>query len=269
MRRVWILLLAATVWAQARGNRPVAERVRLRGTAGAGHIQKEFLGALSSEFWDEFGKSRAEEIFDRLQRRGMTANDVQRLMNGLLTKSELRKRFGAKRNEVERMERIIDGAVTDKDRKLFFGILIATMIEKHEEDPSGEFCKQVAATCSAIDEKQARELLKGAVSKNMIKEIFKFRHKADLKLMQRILNSTWDSAYVGYPMAQSLARRGGRRKGGRSRYDASAFPKLERGMPGFGGEFARGTAGGFPFDSALPACPYFGEDLEELFKNLK
>ena len=268
MRRVLILLLAATGWAQGRQS-PVAEQVRLKGTAGAGYIQKDFLDTLGSGYWEEFGGKRADELFKHLQKRDLKANDVQRFLNGLFTKSEYRSQFGTRRGEVERMQTLVDFAVAEKDKKLFFGMVIATMVVTHKQDPTGEFCKQVAATYSAVDAKQTAKLLSGNVSKNTIRDIFKFRHKADLKLMQRILNDARESTYVRHPLARSLARRGGMRKGNRDDFDAAGFPKLVRGMPGFGGEFAGGTAGGLPFDKKLPACPYFGDELEELFKNLQ
>jgi hypothetical protein len=36
-------------------------------------------------------------------------------------------------------------------------------------------------------------------------------------------------------------------------------------MPGYGDEYTEGTAGGLPFEQALPPVPFYGRNLEEYF----
>ncbi|MHC4549457.1 MAG: hypothetical protein ACYTEZ_11845 [Planctomycetota bacterium] len=267
MRTTLLLLLTGLALAQGpRGQPPVGERLRLRGTAGPGYIQQHFVDDLAQRTADAFGRRRGERMLRQLRESGLDPEEVTRLMAGALTKGRLREGFGARSNEVKRVEEALDHAIVDKDKRFFFGILILTMVGDLKMDPTGQFCRQVAATCGAIDEKQVARLFAGNVSRKTIAEIFAFTHRADQTEMQDILNRTWDSPYFHHPMARSIQRRG---KKGRKRYDPSLFPKLREGMPGFGGEFAKGMAGGLPFDPKTPPCAFFGKNLEEFFDAMK
>ena len=265
MRKTLIFLLAALAAAQSpgsKGKQTMADRLRLRGFAGPGFVQKEFVGGLGGHLEEGFGARRAEKMIERLGSRKLSARDVLRLENGEATKSQVRSVFGANRGEVKDVLQVLDRAVIDKDRKLFFGIIIMTTVFDLKIDATSDFCRQVATACAVIDGDQTAKLLSGNVSRNTVKEIFGFRAKADQRVMQRILNRAWDSVYLTHPLADSITRRAGRPRG---RFEAMGYPRLRRGMPGYGGEFASGKAGGLPFDAGMPPCPFFGKNLEDLF----
>ncbi|MHC4491010.1 MAG: hypothetical protein ACYTDU_05245 [Planctomycetota bacterium] len=265
MRKTLILVLAALAAAQSpgsKGKQTMAEKLRLRGFAGPGFVQKDFVGGLGGHLKEGLGARRADKMIERLGSHDLSARDVLRLQNGETTKSQVRTVFGANRGEIKGVLQALDRTVIDKDRKLFFGIVIMTMVFDFKIDATSDFCRQVAMTCTLMDGDQTAKLLSGNVSRNTVKEIFGFRAKADQREMQRILNRAWDSVYLTHPLADSITRRAGRPK---RRYEARRYPTLRRGMPGHGGEYASGKAGGLPFDTEMPPCPFFGSNLEDFF----
>jgi hypothetical protein len=265
MRKTAILLLAAMAVAQnpgAKGKPTASERLKLRGFAGPGYVQQDFLAGLGGHLEQGLGERRAKKMMEQLRGRGLSARDMLRLQNGAITKAKVRSVFGANRGEVKSVLKALEHAVADKDGKLFFGIVIMTTVFDFEIDATSDFCKQVAMTCAEMNAEQTAKLMSGNVSRTTVKKIFGFRSRADQRDMQRILNRARDSIYLTHPLADSLTRRTGKPE--RS-FEVKRHPKLRKGMPGHGDAFAKGEAGGLPFDTNLPPCPYFGKNLEDFF----
>jgi hypothetical protein len=141
---------------------------------------------------------------------------------------------------------------------MFFGIMIFIMVVDFDLDPTSEFCSQACGARDEVSDENFEKLLKGNVSVKVIMIVFGFESKDDGKFMQEIMNGMQQSPFGSHPMAQSMGM------GGSGGFDPSKFPTMGEGMPGFGGEFQGGMAGGMPFDQKMPPCPYYGANLEEL-----
>jgi len=234
----------------------LTQQLRDNMISGAGNVQNDFTNNLGRNLEEQFGLKRSGEMMTSLKGQDLSANDSLKLLNGDLTKSQLQDLLGASRGEMEGVEKAVEDTVDDKDRKLFIGIIIVILVTDHDIDPSSEFCQQV---CGARDEMSAEnfeKLKKGSRSKSTLKDCFGFSDKGDLSLMQDAMNGAMSSPMMNHPMCKSLGM------GDQAKFDPSQFPKLEEGMPGFGG-FGDGTAGGLPFDSELPPCPFAGPDFDE------
>jgi hypothetical protein len=254
MRKTAILgLLAAAALGQGRQTR---DGLLLHGTAGPAFVQVEFFESLRARLERAFGLRRTADMFEHLGAAGLDARDVLALMNGTETAGDRRDLFGSRD---ARIREAIDDTVADKDRKLLFGVLVRTMVEKGE-DPSSDFC-QVGRSRDALSADQFDRLCRGEVSTSFMQECFGLRKKADQQLMQQYLNVAWESPYLLHPLGASLAKR----KKLEGTYDPAKFPKPRDGMPGYGHEFKDGRAAGLPFDTTLPPLPFYGKNLEDYF----
>jgi hypothetical protein len=177
-----------------------------------------------------------------------------KLLNGKMTESQLGNICDAKKGETERLEEAVEEAVDDKNRKCFFGILIIIVVcDCKCED--GDFLKQMIKGMEAMDGDAADRLLRGDVSKDAIGECFGMTDKEMCKQMQEALNKLRSSPLLNHPMCESMGM------GKPGQFNPEDFPELGEGMPGCGGEFKDGEAGGLPFDAELPPLPFAGENM--------
>ncbi|MHC4938748.1 MAG: hypothetical protein ACYTHK_07255 [Planctomycetota bacterium] len=227
-------------------------------TAGPGAIQQSFFDSLQKSLNDKFGKKTASKLMNNMQGKSLSKNDVQKFMNGLATKSQVKDWFGASRKQMGKLEQSVDDAVAEKNRNGFFGIMIIVMVVDFGMDPSADFCSQACGAKEELDEEAFKKLCSGNVSTNNIKDAFGFGSKDDCKFMQEILNAMQSSPFAQHPMMQSM----GMGKGGK--FDPSKFPSLGEGMPGFGMEGFE--AGGMACDFELPPCPFLDGSFEDMMK---
>jgi hypothetical protein len=256
MRKTLLLVLAALALAQGR---QTPDGVYLKGTCGPGFVQAEFLAGFDAALKDEFGAQRAGEMVAALRGAGLDARETLALLNGQLTDSQLRRALGVRHERLPFVRKALDAAVAGKDRRLLFGVLLRTMVEKGE-DPSSDFC-QIGRSRDTMSDEEFDRICRGEVSTSLLKDSFGFKSKEDAQLMQQYVNRARSSPYLLHPMGASLA---GRAKA-RGAYDPEKFPKPRDGMPGYGNEYKEGTAGGLPFEQALPPVPFYGRNLEDYF----
>ena len=264
-----LLLVSAPAFAQgAGGSAPGAAGQALKNslgkntTAGPGAIQKDFLSNLKGGLSDKLGKKAGGKLFDNLQNESLSSNDVQKLMNGNTTKSQMKNWFGANNRQIDKVEKSVDGAVDQKNRSGFFGILIIVMVGDFGVDPSADFASQCAGAKNELDADMFKKLCAGNVSTSTIKDAFGLDSKSDCKFMQQILNSMQSSPFAQHPMMQSMGMGSG------GKYDKKKFPSLDEGMPGFDME-KEGLAGGLECDFELPPCPFLSGSFEDLLKKCK
>jgi hypothetical protein len=259
-----VLLAGGAAFAQGAGGgtkKTIAEQLRDSGTAGPGYIQEEFLGGLKGGLKEQFGEERSNEMWEKFQGEDLDEKEILGLMNGETTKSGLQDMFGAERGELGGLLDAIKEMVGEKEKSIFFGIVIIVMIVDFDVDPSSDFFKQVVNSKDEMSDKDFGKLKKGNVSKNTCGEAFGFDNKDDQKFMQQIMNGANQSPFMSHPMGQSM----GDDKMKKGEFDASKFPELQEGMPGFGEDFADGMAGGFPFDQEMPPCPFMGGNMQAIF----
>ena len=230
------------------------DELGLQGSAGPGYIQKEFLKSLQKSLGQKLGAKRASELTKNLKGQNLKPQEVMNLLNGKIGGSQLGNMCGAKKSESEEVEAAVEEAVKEKDRKCFFGILIIVLVcECKCED--GDFLKQACKGMEKMEGADADRLMRGDVSSDAIQHAFGFGDKAMCKEMQEALNKTRSSPLANHPMCESMGM------GQKGKFKPEDFPKPEEGMPGCGGEFADGEAGGLPFDGSLPPLPYAGENM--------
>jgi len=260
-----LCVLGGLAWAQAQptiaeqlrgstGSQTIAQQLRQAGTAGPGYMQQDFLNGLGGGLKDQFGDVRGTEMFKTLQGQKLGSDELLKLMNGQTTTSDLGTLFGATRGELDGVREAVDGAVDGKNQKMFFGILIVVIVidcGKTNED----FLKQACEGMEGMDPESFQKLMRGDVSTSTIQEGFGFGSKAMCKEMQECLNAMRKSPFVNHPMAQSMGM------GTPGQFNPADFPALGEGMPGFGGDFAGGMAGGMPFDMKMPPLPFAGENM--------
>jgi hypothetical protein len=232
-------------------------------TAGPGAVQSSFFGGLSGQLTSGFGKKTSAKMMTSLRSQSLVSKDVTKLMNGGATKSQLKKWFGASRSQVGKVDKALDGAVDEKNRNGFFGMLMSIMSKDFGIDPTSDFASQCGSAKEEIDKDMFKKLCSGDVSTKTIEEAFGLKAKDDCKFMQEILNSLKSSPMTQHPMMSSL----GMGKSGGS-LDKSKFPKLTKGMAGFCGS-KEGDAGGFACDFKLPPCPFFEGSFSDLLKGCK
>jgi hypothetical protein len=229
----------------------------LRGSvAGPGFIQDEFFAGLSGELEDSFGERRRGEMLATLADQDLEGKDVLKVMNGQLTKSQMKDYFGAKRSEMDELEKSLGESIKDKDQCFFFGIMFSTMVGDFDVDPTGEFCKQALGAKDELSDENWEKLLKGNVSKNTLKDCFGFSDKEDLSFMQEIVNGMKSSGMFNHPMCESMGL------GDKKKMRGKDFPRFEKGNAGFGGN-KDGKAGGLDCDLELPPCPFMGSNMDE------
>ncbi|MEM8884008.1 MAG: hypothetical protein AAGD14_08070 [Planctomycetota bacterium] len=229
--------------------------------AGPGAIQKDFFGNLEEQLVKQLGSKKGAKYFANLQKQTISTNDVQKLMNGQATRSQMADWFSASRPSLSKLEQAVDDTVAQKNRDGFFGILIIVMVQDFGMDPTADFCAQVGGAKEELDEKMLKKLVTGNVSTSTIEKAFGLESKQDCKFMQEILNAVQSSPFVQHPMMTSLGMGGGK-------FVKSAFPTLEPGMPGAGMDEEKG-AGGMPCDFDLPPCPFMPESFSETMKSCK
>ncbi|MHC4960295.1 MAG: hypothetical protein ACYTGN_18240 [Planctomycetota bacterium] len=225
--------------------------------AGPGFIQDEFLTGFKDGLSDALGDKRCGEMLASLAGQDLEGKDVVGVMNGTLTKSQLKDFFGAKRSEIDKLDKSLDESVKDKDQRFFFGIMFATMVGDFDVDPTGEFCKQALGAKDAMTDENWDKLLKGNVSKNTLKDCFGFSDKEDLSFMQEIVNGMKSSGMFNHPMCESMGL------GDASKMRRKDFPRFRKGNAGHGGN-KDGKAGGLNCDLDLPPCPFMGSNMDEL-----
>jgi len=265
------LLLAAAatglVFAKGEGAGAAGKRVQRSATAGPGYIQDQFFGGFRKALDKGVGRRRAERFLDRLAASKLERDDVLGLVNGRIERDRFRPWFGVDRRDERRdIETALGTAVEEKDRRILFGVLLRALIRDFDVDPTSEFVRQVVRSRDAMSEDDFRAILRGSWAKSTIGDAFGLRSRRDQDFMQDVLKRVWEQPYFTHPMASSLGRRmGGAR---RDKFDPKAFPALAQGMPGAEPEYAAGKAAGFPFDLALPACPFAGPEVDEYYKEL-
>ena len=238
-----------------------------QGTSGPGNIQQSFMSNLKKNLQQQAGPKAGGKLYNNLQNSALSSKDATNLINGNVTNSQMKKWFGASRKYTDDIEKSIDGAVEQKNKDGFFGMLNLTMTKDYGVDPSGDFASQACGAKDGIDADSLKKLAGGNTSVKTISSIFGFKSKGDSKFMQQILNSLLGSGMGKHPMMKSLGM-GGSKKGSKSSgFDMSKFPKLSEGMPGFGmDEKTGGLAGGLPCDFELPPCPFFEGSFKDLLK---
>ncbi len=257
MRRLTTLgLLAALALAQGR---QTTEAFYLNGAAGPGYVQRDFLNLLLSRLAAEFGNRRAAAMVESLRASAIGPKQVLALVNGQLAAGDVRQFFGLRHERPQFVQKAIDLAVADKDKRLLFGALVRTMVEKGV-DPSSDFC-QLGESRDELTADQFDRLCRGEVSGSLMGECFGLKSKADQSEMQGYMNATRASPYLLHPLGASLAGRAN----ARGAYDPKKFPKPRDEMPGYGNEYKEGKGGGLPFDRDLPPVPYYGKNLERFF----
>jgi len=228
-------------------------------TSGAGSIQQSFFDNLKGNLGTNLGTKQGDKAFDKFQRQNLSTNDVEKLINGGASKSEVKKWFGTSRPQTDKVRKSLDDAVEQKNKDGFFGILIIVMVGDFGMDPTADFCKQAGGTKETISKEQLEKLLKSNVSTKSVGEIFGLDSKEDCKFMQEILNAMKSGPFVQHPMMKSMGM------GTAGKYDKADFPKLEKGMPGANLD-KDATPGGFVCDFDLPPCPFFSGSFKDMLK---
>jgi len=253
-------LLASTAWTDAE-RRPGAAELCKRATASAGYVQNDFVGDLKANLAEGFDDFRADRMIKQLAKRNLRSRDAIKFMNGLVTRRELVERFGVRGARAENKARkAVDKAVDQKNRKIFFGILLVTLVGEYDVDPTSEFCKQIVA---AKDEMKVddykRIFLQSRRSTTTIGRAFKLRDREDQTLIARVLDEVARSDYLSHPFCASMPR-------GKVRANSNSkrLPKLVRGMSGFD-ERDADTAGGMQIDKTLPPLPIMSKNVKGCF----
>ena len=247
------------------GKETIAQKMIKEATAGPGYIQQDFVNSVGTGLTEQFGEKRADQMLETLGGQNLSDKDALGLMNGTTTKSGMQDMFGASRSELSRLERVLEGAVDDKNRKMFVGVMVVVMVVEFDVDPGSDFCKQACGARDEMDSDSFQKMLKGNVSSSTIQDAFGMSDKGDCKFMQEILNQMMQSMFFQHPMAQSMGMNRGKPL---SKEDMSQFGDLSEGMAGFpGGDspFAEGMAGGMPFDMEMPPCPFAGGNFKSMF----
>ena len=261
-----LLLLAVPTFAQGAGQgssgavgKALKDTLKKGLTSSAGNIQQSFFDNLKNNLDKNAGTQQGQKLYSKLQRQNLSSKDVQKLMNGGTTTSEVKKWFGASRKQLPKVEKSIDQAVDQKNKDGFFGILIIVMVGDFGLDPSAEFCQQAGGARETISKEEFEKLVKSNVSTNSISDVFGFESKDDCKFMQEILNAMQSSCFCQHPMLESMGM------GQPGKFDPSKFPPLEKGMPGADMP-EDAMPGGMPCDSELPPCGFMGESFKEMLK---
>jgi hypothetical protein len=257
MRRLTILgAFAALALAQGRQTR---EAFFVSGTTGPGYVQADFLDALRLRLGREFGEARADAMIKSLRAAAPDAKRMLALLNGAPADAELKALLGLRHERLEFVRTALAAAVTDKDKRLLFGALVRTMVEKGV-DPSSEFC-QLGRFRDKLTDDQFDRVCSGDTTPALIRDAFGLKARRDQGDLEGYLVATRSSPYLLHPVGASLARRAKLR----GEYDPTKFPTPRDEMPGYGNEYKDGTAGGLPFDKGLPPVPYYGRNLEDFF----
>ena len=261
--------LAAGAYAQGAGgggvNKPtIGQQLVNQAMSGSGFAQEDFMGTINTGLEETFGTKTGGKMQENFQNNagGLEGKEMTQLMNGQMPTQKVQELFGASNSQKSQLEEIINGAVDDKDHKIFFGIIIVILVSEHGMDPEGDYCQQVAAARDEISEKAFEKLKDGNVSRKTCKEAFGFSNKEDQKVMQEALKSMGNSPFMSHPTAESL---GMASKG--ARFDPEKFGEFGEGMAGFG-QYEDGMAGGAPMPE-LPPLPFLGPNMGEMFEGCK
>ena len=230
--------------------------------SGPGAIQDSFMKQLSGGLSDKLGQKTGGKMMNTLQNQSLSSTDVQKLMNGGATKSQLQDWFGASRKQLPKVEGAVDGAVDAKNRSGFFGILIIVMVGDFGVDPTSDFASQCGGAKDEMSPEDFAKLRAGNVSTSTIGDAFGLESKQDCEFMQEILNAMKNCPFVQHPMLSSMGM------GQKGKFDPSKFPALSEGNPGFGMDPTQG-AGGMPCDFELPPCPFMAGSFDDHMKSCK
>jgi hypothetical protein len=257
MRRTLVLgIMAALALAQGRQTR---EAFFTSGACGPGYVQADFLDALRLRLGREFGQHRADAMLKSLRAAAPDAAAMLALLNGAPDDDEIRRLLGLRHERLQFVRGALAGAVADKDKRLLFGALVRTMVEKGV-DPSSEFC-QLGRFRDRLTDDQFDRICRGEATGALIRDAFGLKARRDQSDLEGYLVATRASPYLLHPVGASLARRA-RLRGD---YDPAKFPKPRDEMPGYGNQYKDGTTAGLPFDQGLPPVPYYGRNLEDFF----
>ena len=252
-----VLLLTGVAVAQE-APAPTKERIRHATVASPGFVQEEFFDGLAGRMKKDFGKQRGAELMAAFSKAKLESRDVLDLMNGRnLTKKKIKQWFRARDGEVDGVKQSAGRTVEEKDKGLFFGVMLFTMMKDFDVDPTGEFARQACGAKEEMGEETWKKLKSGNLSTKTMKEAFGFSDKDDQKFMQDIMKRMKESGMLNHPLCASLGM------GDSSRMSKRSFPEMAEGSAGFG-RFSGGMAGGKPFDSKMPACPFFGGNMKPL-----
>jgi len=241
------------------------KEMKTKGNAGPGFVQGDFISGLEDKLTEKFGEKKGGMFFDNMKSSGATSKDTTDLMNGKSSKKDLKELFGCSSGDAKKIEGLVDEQVEDKNKKMFFGVIIIILVEDMGMDSSGDFMQQVAGGGNEINPDDFEKLMNGSFSTKIMAVIFGFGHKSDQKTMQSACNQAAGSAMMQHPLAGSMSF--GQKQGGS--FDPSQFMKGGEGMPGFGEGFEDGMSGGMPFPSELPPMPFMGENMGEFFESCK
>lgn len=250
-------VLASSAWSGG----PAASSVCKKANASAGYIQNVFVTDLKANLTDEFDDFRAARMVEMLAKKKLRSRDVVKFMNGIVTTGELVERFGVRGMRAEnRARKAVEKAVDQKNRKVFFGILLVTLVERYDVDPSSEFCKQVVAAKDEMKpDDYERVFMRSSRSRRTIGRAFKLRDRDDQDFLARALDDVANSQYLNHPFCASMTS--GKK---RDRGAASRLPTLSKGMSGFDDRDSD-TAGGMQVDKALPPLPIMADNLKGCF----
>lgn len=230
--------------------------------AGPGAIQGSFFKGLQSKLTKNLGAKTGTKMMSNLKSQSLSASTVTQMMNGTVTKSQMKKWFGANRSQVSQVSQSISGAVSQKNRNGYFGMLMKVMTKDFGVDPTSDFAAHAASAKQVITKSMFGKLRTGTVSTKTVQKAFSFKSKHDAKFMQKILNGLKSSPYPQHPMMKSLGM------GQSGKYNAAKFPKLNKSNPGAGMKPSQG-AGGFACNFKLPPCPFFSGSFSKLMAKVK
>ena len=255
----WLTILTLATLALAQG-RQTKEAFYLTGAAGPAYVQSDFLRVLQKLLVEEYGEPRALSMVEHIRGAGLDTKGVLALLNGRFDDDEIRHVFGLAHERPQYVRKAIEAAVIDKDKKILFGALVRTMVDKGV-DPSSEFC-QLGESRDRLTADQFDRLCRGDVSGSLLGACFGLKSKKDQNEMRGFIDATWASPYVLHPIGASLAQRA---KVVTGSFDSKRFPLKGRdGMPGYGNDQEGGS---LPVDKELPPVPYYGANLDDFFKS--
>jgi hypothetical protein len=144
--------------------------------------------------------------------------------------------------------------VQRKNRKLYFGILLHTMVKDLAVDPKGDLLKTIAAARDTMADGDFEGILKGRRGNATIAAAFGLSDPTDIGVVTNAIDRAARTPFPAHPFCRSLKMKGG----------SGTIPDLVEGNPGFGAH-ADGRAGGLPLDAGLKPCAFFARNLAEFF----
>ena len=281
MRKVWALVLSmaflgGAAFAQGinddlknpnKGKNPTEKpsdalkKFKKQGNAGTGFVQQSFMTDLEKSLQEKTGEKKGSQLYENFKKSDADADEMVDVMNGKASKRKVKKLFGCGDKTAKQVGEALDDAVDQKNKKMFFGMIIIIIVGDMGMDPSGDFAQQIAGARDEISKEDFEKLLKKNSSKNFMGKCFGLENKADQTLMSDACKSLFSSPMANHPMAESLGL------GQQGQFDPKDFMKLGAGMPGSGGAFEDGMAGALPFAGDLPPMPFLGGNMGGFFES--